>query len=735
MASITTRNSRKSRSIGPSALDNIQTEGLSHSAIKLHSRKMKPTSRVVPAREQYSDEMKDDHPNTKLHDTPQPKRFNETMPREYGAIKISHEIAGVKQALDQMGNMVQKRRKEVLDERDKATDAALKGPEFSFTKKDEELSPKALKAVRKIIREELDATSFDGGSGIGSALGAVAGALMGNRGIPGTGGTKGNAPSKAPTGPTIVPNNAPTTTVPGSSSKAPTGPKAVVARPAFDRSARLGRIAAATARKKGIGAAVSKTAGLLTGRAGGAAGSAMSSVGSAIGKAGVPLLGTALYAGQTYYEKKKLDELKENGAISEKEHQDEVRKLMLKKVLGGIGMLGGAIGGAAISGGLASVGGGMAGGLAGEKLADILYEKFSQKPEPTTEAWKAFRQQNDRMGVKIVEPSARKEKPKVGEPGSPVVLPTFPKPDLSKPIPTETVAALERVSQDFSIPMDEMVGTAERESSLNAKAKNPQPGQTATGLYQHTEGTWNALVEKFPEVAKNYDIKKVSHFRDDRKDPFKSAVMFAVLRKDNASMLGKLTTGDTSTDNYLMHLMGIGGAKRFIKEYLANPNQLVTQIGLNMNQIEQNPGIFGSGANIKTLAEVVQTIKSGTIRKTKEGYKRIEKTKAFQAAKASVSLHKNPESTGAAESVAKESMPKKISETPARISQTEESTRVMQENKKQAAAPMIVPMQMPMVPQAAPAPQQQNPVGANLVTRNDNPYLVGTKLQEIMRQK
>jgi hypothetical protein len=759
MASITTRNSRRSRSItGAGQIDSLETEGLSHSAIKLHSRKMKPTSRVIPAREQYADHMKDDHPQTKLHDAPQPRRYGETTNREYGAIKLSAEIAGVQQALDKMGNSVEKRRKQILDERDKATDEALKPKDFQFQQKSEDLSPKALKAIRKIVREELDTTSQNNGSGFGwsDIAGIGAAAMMGRR-------AKGTVPSGAPKGPTVVPTvpglpTPPTTgpkpTVepsgkPGAPSVVPSagkGAKPIVNRPAFDRAGRLGNIFQKTAQKKGYGAAMSKVGRLATKNIGGVGAAASVGARGLLGS-----LGLIFYGADAVMDKAKLDQLYEGGAINEEEYEAAKRELYYKKSIGAGGMLAGGAAGAAAGAFLGPLGivvggtiGATLGAFGGESAGEWLNNKT--KPEAQVkkndDAWKKFETANKNAGILGLDRPAQSSSTPRNNSGASAM----PKRDKSTPPPKGVVEAIKKVSKEFDVPEDEIISTAERESSFNPLAYNKDSG--ATGLYQHTKSTWNGLVEKFPDVAEDYDIKKVSIMRDDRKDPYKATVMYAVLRKDNLAIAAGRTTGDPSTDSYLLHLLGASAGRHFIAAYVRDSSQPVNQVrGISAEALINNKDIFISNGRYKTLEEVVQTIKATTASKLKVGKARVEKYLKDTGNSTIATDVSNP--TPSTASAVKESSPKtnsmddsyshvkppvgKISTTPSNIAETDAVSKYVREKSAtQIMQPIVAPMGIQM-PGASTKSSQQT--GASLVTRNDNPYLVGVKLQEVLRQK
>lgn len=748
MASITTRNSRRSRQI-PAPLNSVESTDVSHAAAKLHARRMKKTSRVIPAREQYGDHTREDLPTQQQTDRQnkpaQAKSFEDTRNKDYGAIKITAEMANVRDAIADMGSLVQKNSKQLLDKKTKASEDAIAPKEFEFEKNSPDLTPRAQRTVRRIVREELDATDFGGMFGKGgfplpTDLFDIDRKNRGGKGRP------GRAPAPVPSGgPTGTQNKTPTTQAPPSAQKAPTGVpgaptgpvqsggKPVRTRRAFNKSERIGAIFRKTADSKGYAEAIKKTAKLATPKISTVAG------GVAIGAAGVAITGLMAKDAQN-----DLDQLRDEGVLTKEQHENASRELWFRTTFGTIGSIAAGIAGAAMTGAIggagaipASIAGGYAGGefgayvekatrdwtLGGDNAA-ANKKRWDEEQERISAEREASSQKYPRLNQVADEQSKRQEAIAVR------------KKDLKAAIPASVDAALQKVSSEFNLPYEDMVGSAELESGLRHDVKSNN--SSATGLFQHTTDTWNNLVKNYPRVAEEHDIKKVSMLHDDRKDPYKSAVMYAVLRKENERALRGATTGNPSVDAYIMHMMGSSTGRNFIVAFQENPNQSAGQVrGITAKIVAGNTGIFvDKKTGIRTVGEVVDRIRLLKASKREAGLDRIAKSKKKREDLASI--EKSPNSSIKMDATKSQQVPqipatRKASETPTRIEQTAEATKVAKENQRATMQHFVIPSSAPQIIQAP--PPQPSQAGAALTTRNDSPYLMATRLQEALRQK
>lgn len=100
------------------------------------------------------------------------------------------------------------------------------------------------------------------------------------------------------------------------------------------------------------------------------------------------------------------------------------------------------------------------------------------------------------------------------------------------------------------------------ESGGNANAKAGT--SSASGMFQFTEGTWKQMTK---EMGKNYSL-------DDRFDPNKSAEVMSYFTNKQKAQLEKGTgRSASSTDMYMAHFLGAGGATKFLNNMQTNPNQ------------------------------------------------------------------------------------------------------------------------------------------------------------------
>lgn len=127
------------------------------------------------------------------------------------------------------------------------------------------------------------------------------------------------------------------------------------------------------------------------------------------------------------------------------------------------------------------------------------------------------------------------------------------------------------------------------ESGGNANARNP--GSSATGLYQFTNGTWlNTVKQAKPAWANGLSDKQILGLRT---DPGKATEMEAVLRNQNVSALQNANVPITNGNVYAAHHFGVAGGVKFAK---ASGNTPMTAI-LSPEQIAANPYLRGMTKN------------------------------------------------------------------------------------------------------------------------------------------
>ena len=152
----------------------------------------------------------------------------------------------------------------------------------------------------------------------------------------------------------------------------------------------------------------------------------------------------------------------------------------------------------------------------------------------------------------------------------------------------EVTQAIHKASQRTGVDFSYLVAQAGQESSFKPDAKAST--STARGLYQFIEKTWlnmvrdkgadhglGDLAEKIddtfegPRVADPAARRKILELRN---DPSLSAVMAAEYAKANRAQLeASLGRAASSTDLYMAHFLGAGGATKFLSALQKSPER------------------------------------------------------------------------------------------------------------------------------------------------------------------
>jgi hypothetical protein len=175
--------------------------------------------------------------------------------------------------------------------------------------------------------------------------------------------------------------------------------------------------------------------------------------------------------------------------------------------------------------------------------------------------------------------------------------------------------AIETASAKTGVDFSYLLQQAHVESSFDPKAKAGT--SSATGLFQFIESTWMSMVKKYGDkyglsnmanqIGENGKVADSSirqQILDLRKDPKIAALMAGEFAAENKDYLEKTVSGDVgSTELYLAHFMGAGGASKFIKALQKNPQ--ASCAALFPGEACSNKNVFYTkSGKPKSLAEV-----------------------------------------------------------------------------------------------------------------------------------
>lgn len=127
------------------------------------------------------------------------------------------------------------------------------------------------------------------------------------------------------------------------------------------------------------------------------------------------------------------------------------------------------------------------------------------------------------------------------------------------------------------------------ESGGYDRAKNPR--SSAFGPYQFTEGTWENLIKRHPELGLS---------KQDRFKPAAQEVGIRAFTEDNAKLLEAAGYPATNVNLYMMHFLGEGGGPRFLNAVLKHPSGDARSF-VSSEAVKANPGIFKSGRTVQDV--------------------------------------------------------------------------------------------------------------------------------------
>lgn len=184
----------------------------------------------------------------------------------------------------------------------------------------------------------------------------------------------------------------------------------------------------------------------------------------------------------------------------------------------------------------------------------------------------------------------------------------------------EVIAAIRSASESTGVEFSYLLNEAMAESSLNPTAKAKT--SSATGLYQFIDQTWlktikesgskHGLGEAADKIQIGGDgIARTTTYADRaeilalRNDPQVSANMAAELAKSNQRVLERKTNSDVgSTELYMAHFLGAGGASKFLNKMEENPE--ASAVDLFPRAANANKAVFYDNATgeARSVSEV-----------------------------------------------------------------------------------------------------------------------------------
>ncbi|MFY9287491.1 MAG: transglycosylase SLT domain-containing protein, partial [Alphaproteobacteria bacterium] len=185
-------------------------------------------------------------------------------------------------------------------------------------------------------------------------------------------------------------------------------------------------------------------------------------------------------------------------------------------------------------------------------------------------------------------------------------------------LPHKIAQAIKTAAAQTGVDFSYLLKKAAQESGFDPNAKAST--SSATGLFQFTNQTWLRTLKEhggeygLSAYADHIKIDKsgVARVTDPnwkqailalRKDPQISATMAGELDKDNLDTLKNNVGGKIgSTELYLAHFLGAGGASDFLKTMRANPAAKAAHVLPEAAQA--NPSVFYANGEARSVSQI-----------------------------------------------------------------------------------------------------------------------------------
>lgn len=180
---------------------------------------------------------------------------------------------------------------------------------------------------------------------------------------------------------------------------------------------------------------------------------------------------------------------------------------------------------------------------------------------------------------------------------------------------TAVQAAIARAAQATGVDFRYLLAQAQLESSMDPAARAST--SSATGLFQFTDGTWLQTLGRHAadhgmgwvqQAIAGGDPGLRAQVMGLRYDADASALMAAELASDNkAGLTAQLGREPDSTELYLAHFLGIGGAGQFLSALSTDPTRSAASV--LPRAAAANPTIFYSGGSARSLEGVMELMR------------------------------------------------------------------------------------------------------------------------------